>query len=603
MDLGRELIKGQLFFRRELSERVYWLITIRWFIAGAGLLLTLGAARLGFGLPVSSLAAVFLFIFLYNLFFLWLGRRFRDPADQSVRRVQAFAHAQVSLDLAGLFLVIILTGGMASPLLIFLTFHVVLISLLLPPLSCLVYTLLIIAALTGLTVLGSGLPGFLSPAWALSRRWTIYLPLAAGLMVLAYLTTSLKLTLRFKGREMLRVSRELELSTTKLASIYEMVKEIGGLNNFQDLLDSAARNAARIMGVKACSIKLLDQEQNSLRFASTYGLSQDYLAAERIDLSKSSVNRRIIEGSLYAIGRIEEQDHFQFPENILKEGIGSMLCLPLRYESRTLGVFCVYSGRPEHFSESDVSHFAMMSDLTALAMERVRRETARTWFLNKSAHQLRSPLAAVQSMLKVFTSGFLGQLNPEQLQTAKRCEQRLALLIDVVNDLLRVAADRESFGDKAFHPVDPARVLASVRELYDPQAREKGLEFEVRADPDLPRINGLEEMLDDLMSNLVSNAIKYTPSGGRVAVDLAGAEDGRVRLRVTDTGIGIPEEEKAGLFTEFFRGREAKELTDTGTGLGLVIVKEIVSRLGGEISVDSQPGQGSRFTCLLPPVQ
>ena len=76
----------------------------------------------------------------------------------------------------------------------------------------------------------------------------------------------------------------------------------------------------------------------------------------------------------------------------------------------------------------------------------------------------------------------------------------------------------------------------------------------MRADPDLPRINGLEEMLDDLMSNLVSNAIKYTPSGGRVAVDLAGAEDGRVRLRVTDTGIGIPEEEKAGLFTEFFRG-------------------------------------------------
>ena len=296
MDLGRELIKGQLFFRRELSERVYWLITIRWFIAGAGLLLTLGAARLGFGLPVSSLAAVFLFVFLYNLFFLWLGRRFRDPADQDVRRVQAFAHAQVSLDLAGLFLVIILTGGMASPLLIFLTFHVVLISLLLPPLSCLVYTLLIIAVLTVLTVLGAGLPGFLSPAWALSRRWTIYLPLAAGLMVLAYLTTSLKLTLRFKGREMLRVSRELELSTTKLASIYEMVKEIGGLNNFQDLLDSAARNAARIMGVKACSIKLLDQEQNSLRFASTYGLSQDYLAAERIDLSKSSVNRRIIEG-------------------------------------------------------------------------------------------------------------------------------------------------------------------------------------------------------------------------------------------------------------------------------------------------------------------
>ncbi len=601
MDLGHELIRRQLFFRRELSERVYWLITVRWFIAGAGLLLTLGAARLGFGLPVVRLVAVFLLVFLFNLFFVWLGRRLERLPSEDVRRFQLFAHTQVSLDLASLFLVIILTGGLASPLLIFLTFHVVLISLLLSPLSCLVYTLLIISVLTALALFGGSLPLFTIPGWALSQRWTTYLPLAAGLMVLAYLTTSLKLTLRFKGREMLRVSRELELSTTKLTSIYEMVKEIGGLNNFQELLDSAVRNAARIMGVKACSIKLLDQEQNSLRFAATYGLSQDYLSAERIDLSRSNVNRSIIEGSLFAIGQIEEKDHFQYPENIRKEGIASMLCLPLKYESRTLGVFCVYSGRQEHFIESDVSHFSMMSDLTALAMERLRREMARTWFLNKSAHQLRSPLAAVQSMLKVFTGGYLGDLNDQQLQTAQRCEQRLALLIDVVNDLLRVAADRESFGNRAFHPVDPAAVLASVRDLYAGQAREKGLEFVVQVDPDLPRVNGLEEMFDDLLTNMVSNAIKYTPAGGRVTVGLTRQDDGRVCIQVADTGIGIPEAERARLFTEFFRGEEAKEVSEAGTGLGLVIVKEITARLGGEISVTSQPGQGSRFTCLLPP--
>ena len=601
MDLGRDLIHRQLFFRRELSERVYWLITVRWFIAAGGLLLTLGAARAGFGLPVWPLSAVFLFVLLYNLVFVWVGRRLKGLPDGEVGRYQLFAHVQSSLDLASLFLVIALTGGIASPLLIFLTFHVVLISLLLSPASCLVYTLLIIAALTGLTIFGAGLPEISSPAWARSMRWATYLPLAGGLMVLAYLTVSLKMTLQFKGREMLRVSRELEMSTTKLTSIYDMVKEIGGLNNFQELLDSAVRNGARIMGVKACSIKLLDQELNSLKFAATYGLSQDYLAAEHIDLTKSSVNRRIIEGSLYAIGRIEEKDHFQYPENILKEGIGSMLCLPLKYENRPLGVFCVYSGRPEHFSESDVSHFAMMSDLTALAMERLRREMARTWFLNKSAHQLRSPLAAVQSMLKVFTGGYLGELNQEQIQTARRCEQRLALLIEVVNDLLRVAADRESFGGKAFHPVDPARALDSVLSLYQAQAQEKGLELVVQVDPNLPRVNGLEEMLDDLMSNLISNAVKYTPPGGRVTVALTREDDGRVRLQVTDTGIGIPEEERARLFTEFFRGREAQELTETGTGLGLVIVKEITTRLGGEISVSSQPGQGSRFTCHLPP--
>ena len=106
------------------------------------------------------------------------------------------------------------------------------------------------------------------------------------------------------------------------------------------MMDSATRNAATIMGVKACSIKLLDEHRRRLRFCSTYGLSEDYVGRGSIDLEKSPINRSIIEGSFYAIGKIDQNDYFQYPEDIRKEGIASMLCLPLRVEKMVLGVFC-----------------------------------------------------------------------------------------------------------------------------------------------------------------------------------------------------------------------------------------------------------------------
>jgi len=121
------------------------------------------------------------------------------------------------------------------------------------------------------------------------------------------------------------------------------------------------------MGVKACSIKLMDEQKKALRFASTYGLSEDYTKSkDKIDIRKSPINRKIIEGSVFAIGNIEERDYFQYPEDIRKEGIASMICLPLRVDKMVLGVFCVYSDKAHFFTESNVQFFALMSDLTAL---------------------------------------------------------------------------------------------------------------------------------------------------------------------------------------------------------------------------------------------
>jgi signal transduction histidine kinase len=150
--------------------------------------------------------------------------------------------------------------------------------------------------------------------------------------------------------------------------------------------------------------------------------------------------------------------------------------------------------------------------------------------------------------------------------------------------------------------VDGVKVLRALEELYASPASEKGVAVDFVIDPSAPELLADGKLLDELFGNLISNAIKYTPSGGKVRVSLAGEKEHRVRLEVSDSGIGIPEEDIPRLFTEFFRAENAKALAEEGTGLGLVIVKEILDFLGGSISVKSKVGEGTTLTCLLPSV-
>jgi len=237
-------------------------------------------------------------------------------------------------------------------------------------------------------------------------------------------------------------------------------------------------------------------------------------------------------------------------------------------------------------------------DLVQAKQELERLDEAKSQLMLKVAHELRAPVAAVQSYINLITAGYVAQ--NEMKPTLKRVQERLQQMLDLIADLLELARLKQARDQTIAQasPQDVAQILKEVCDLLRELAQEKRQSFQL----DIARhpvMTANRDHLKQIWTNLISNAIKYTPEGGRIAVTLQG-DDQKVIGVVEDTGIGIAEKDLPHLFHEFFRTDEAKASGAIGTGLGLSIVKQIVDSYGGEIKVTSRPGQGTRFTFVLP---
>ncbi|MFN2282834.1 MAG: sensor histidine kinase, partial [Anaerolineae bacterium] len=182
-----------------------------------------------------------------------------------------------------------------------------------------------------------------------------------------------------------------------------------------------------------------------------------------------------------------------------------------------------------------------------------------------------------------------------------RALRRTNFLQTLIDDLLDLAAGKTGLRlAEETEPIDLVSVLNKVVERYSIPATEKHIALELQIDNDqsLTVLSTAEE-LDRVLNNLLSNAIKYTPENGTVTVNLL-CETNEAQIAVSDTGIGIPEEALPNLFEEFYRAPNAKAQAKTGTGLGLVVVKEIVTRYGGRVQVNSILDKGTTFTVTLP---
>ena len=244
---------------------------------------------------------------------------------------------------------------------------------------------------------------------------------------------------------------------------------------------------------------------------------------------------------------------------------------------------------------------AIQRDLSEAYRQLEELDSNRSRFVLTVTHELRSPVAAIDSLLNAIA--FAGELPAKAKDLVGRANQRVHALLHLVNDLLEVAKERHEFGAGEFRPVDLGEVLRTVCTTHQSQAEEKRILLQFQEAETGGSAIGDPEGLDRLFSNLVGNALNYTGPGGQVSVRLSVDREPsppEAVIVVKDTGIGIPAESLRRLFQEFYRAPNAKKMVAHGTGLGLTICKRIVEEHRGRIGVESQENVGTTFTVRMP---
>jgi heavy metal sensor kinase len=211
------------------------------------------------------------------------------------------------------------------------------------------------------------------------------------------------------------------------------------------------------------------------------------------------------------------------------------------------------------------------------------------------AHDLRSPITRIRGLAEVTLTSNPGEEEYRQLaaSTVEECDR----LIDMINTMLTISRTEAGVNPVEHTTVDLAAIVRDACELFRPLAEEKSLELDVRISCNAS-IKGDQRMLQRMAANLIDNAIKYTPPGGRIAVGLNSDNEKQICLRVQDTGIGISSEDRPKIFERFFRSDLAR--TQGGAGLGLSLARAIVHVHGGRIEAQSELHKGSTFVVTLP---
>lgn len=220
-------------------------------------------------------------------------------------------------------------------------------------------------------------------------------------------------------------------------------------------------------------------------------------------------------------------------------------------------------------------------------------------FVDMVSHELRSPLSSIRQQISLVVDKIVGEINEKQSQILNRVQERIDELIGMINNLLDLSRIEAGRLVQQKEKINLADIIKGVLELMAEEAEKKRLNFEVSIDPQLPLIYADPQSMETVITNLVSNAIKYNREDGKVLIS-AQRRGEFVEIKVADTGVGIAKADLPRVFDKFFRIRTEYTRKVVGSGLGLPLTKAIIEAHLGSITVKSEPERGTEFTVLLP---
>jgi signal transduction histidine kinase len=397
----------------------------------------------------------------------------------------------------------------------------------------------------------------------------------------------------------------------RLGRLHEVTSEMLGILDLDRLYMTVADAARSLDTADAASLMIVDHEENALVIRGYSGLSDSYAAAQRIPLERAM---RHYQRAGSVVVRDLRTAPLGNPTLIRGEGLAKVLALSIAREGELLGALHIYTRDPDRdFDEvdRDLAHILAAQVSVAIVNARLftqlnQMDQEREQFLSIVSHELRTPLTPLKALAQLQLGRLRRQRErgvPMDLEALERNLESIERQVDrmngLVNDLLSVSRAGRGKLEMESAPFDLAGEVRDVVGRYVAATREEGRHSFAIDAPETLTYDGDQARIDQLLMNLVGNAVKYSPRGGEVAVRLT-RQNGAAEIAIADQGIGIPAGDLSRLGAAFTRGA-GKASTFAGMGIGLHVAKLVAEAHGGSLQLES-PGEdkGTTVTVRLP---
>jgi signal transduction histidine kinase/HAMP domain-containing protein len=408
-----------------------------------------------------------------------------------------------------------------------------------------------------------------------------------------------------------RLFQDTERNLERIGALHNIVLASSSSLDLAAVLRELLQKIDRFLPYPVVTVQLLDKKTGRLEPAACQNIDQNDWKAETksrdgLDAPAPDIVPVIVRNS-------QTDRRTSDSEFLRRHGLISFVQLPLVAKNEVLGIITFFKKEEHEFTGEEIEFLSTLAGQAAMAISNAQlyeRSTEQAVELEKASkvqadfsamivHDLRSPLSTIIGIAEMMKNGLLGDLNEDQKNWTDRIKKNATGLVQLVGDFLDVSKLESGRIELTRAPTDVTDLLRNVVENFGPLARSKNIVLSCQADP-LPAVQADSRRLDQILHNLVSNALKFTGEGGSIQLHARHDQRNGIVVRVQDTGVGISPDEIANLFQKYQQSASGKTSEHKGTGLGLVISKMIVEAHGGRIWVESEEGKGTTFVFTLP---
>jgi signal transduction histidine kinase len=397
--------------------------------------------------------------------------------------------------------------------------------------------------------------------------------------------------------------QQLRQKTRQLESLITIGQDIISSLTLEEVLQRIVREARRLMGTRLCSLLLLTPDREQLELKASDGAGQDYTRKPNLSVAESLVGVVVRHRRPLAVLNVQESDQYQHTELARREGLVSLLSVPLAAGDEAIGVLNAYSGDPHRFSNDEIRLLTAIASLGAVAIQKARlyakvvdveeqlrqneQLSAMGLLSAEITHEIRNPLTVLKMLFH--SLGLEFSADDPRAKDAAIIEQKMEQMNRILDRMLAFARHSEPEPQ----PTDLNALLEDVLLLVRHKLAQQNVALQQHLAPQLPQLALDRTQIEQAVLNLVLNAAQAMPDGGTLTIATRGRGPG-IEMTIADTGVGMNSETRQRLFDSFLTTKP------TGTGLGLAIVRKIIEAHHGRIEVDSEEGKGTTFRILLP---